>query len=94
MINFVLVMVGGGLGAVVSAWLSDFINTKFSSPIPVAMLFVYNIGSILLGFVFGIAFNHQWFSMLIITGFLRGLKTFSTLSHELVLLLYLNFKPI
>ncbi|WP_415426925.1 fluoride efflux transporter FluC [Staphylococcus borealis] len=94
MINLVLVMVGGGLGAVVRAWLSDFINTKVSSPIPVATLIVNIVGSFLIGFVFGIALNHQWFSMLFITGFLGGLTTFSTLSHELVQLLYPHFKPI
>ncbi|MDM7863373.1 CrcB family protein [Staphylococcus borealis] len=94
MINLVLVMVGGGLGAVVRAWLSDFINSKVSSPIPVATLIVNIVGSFLIGSVFGIAMNHQWFSMLFIAGFLGGLTTFSTLSHELVQLLYPHFKSI
>ncbi|RIL70947.1 fluoride efflux transporter CrcB [Staphylococcus devriesei] len=91
MINGLLVMLGGGLGAIVRGWLSDYIKKKWSSSFPIATLIVNVCGSFLIGLVFSMTLHYQWFGMFIVTGFLGGLTTFSTMSYELVQMLTSKF---
>lgn len=93
-INGLLVMLGGGLGAMVRAWLSDYIKEKWSPNFPIATLIVNVCGSFLIGLVVGVTLHYQWFSMLVVTGFLGGLTTFSTMSYELVQMMTSKFKPL
>lgn len=94
MINVLLVMFGGGLGAVVRAWLTDYAKERWTSTLPIATLVVNIIGSFLIGLVLGLCIHLQWFSLFFVTGFLGGLTTFSTMSYELVNFLSPNFKPV
>ncbi|PNZ26706.1 CrcB-like protein [Staphylococcus petrasii] len=94
MINGLLIMLGGGLGAVVRAWLTDFTKSKWPSPLPIATLIVNIVGSFLIGLTFGVTLNHPSFSLFFTTGFLGGLTTFSTLSYELVNFITPKFKPL
>ena len=63
MIHILFIMVGGGIGAVIRAWLTDVFKSKITSPIPIATLIVNLVGSFLIGFVFGIAQDYQLFSL-------------------------------
>ena len=47
-------MIGGGLGAVVRAWLTDVTKSKWSTSIPIATLIVNWIGSFLIGLTTGL----------------------------------------
>ncbi|PTJ90232.1 fluoride efflux transporter FluC [Staphylococcus simulans] len=82
MSNLLLVMLGGGLGAVVRAAVTNSCS-KLSTQLPVATLIVNLVGSFLISLLSGIAIAQAWLSPLIIVGFLGGLTTFSTLSLEL-----------
>ena len=54
MIQALLIMIGGGLGAVVRAWLTDVTKSKWSTSIPIATLIVNWIGSFLIGLTTGL----------------------------------------
>lgn len=86
MSNLILVMLGGGLGAVTRAAITNSCS-KLSTQLPVATLIVNLIGSFLISLLSGIAIAQAWISPLIIVGFLGGLTTFSTLSQELTSIL-------
>lgn len=92
MIQALLIMIGGGLGAVVRAWLTDVTKSKWSTSIPIATLIVNWIGSFLIGLTTGLSIHLNWIHMFFITGFLGGLTTFSTMSYELAQCLTPSFK--
>ncbi|MFW3601648.1 fluoride efflux transporter FluC [Staphylococcus caprae] len=92
MIAILLVMLGGGIGAMLRALVTDICNRKFNSTIPIATPIVNIIGSFLIGIIMGISISHHWISPFFITGVLGGLTTFSTLSNELVHFLTPKFK--
>ncbi|WP_114603103.1 CrcB family protein [Staphylococcus sp. EZ-P03] len=82
MINLLLVMVGGGLGAVVRAAVTNSCK-NLRTQLPIATLIVNLAGSFLISIISGMAIGHAFVSPLLVTGFLGGLTTFSTLSSEL-----------
>lgn len=92
MIQALLIMIGGGLGAVVRAWLTDVTKSKWSTSIPIATLIVNWTGSFLIGLTTGLSIHLNWVNMFFITGFLGGLTTFSTMSYELAQCLTPSFK--
>lgn len=85
-----LVMLGGGIGAVIRALVTNFFNHKINSTYPFATLVVNIIGSFLIGLCMGLALNVTWLNTFLIVGILGGLTTFSTLSSELVQMLTPN----
>ncbi|UMT74913.1 CrcB family protein [Staphylococcus roterodami] len=87
MIATLLVMIGGGFGAVVRGALTDYCNAKFKSQLPIPTLIVNLIGSFLIGLIMGMAISNTWLPALLVTGFLGGLTTFSTLAKELTLMM-------
>ena len=56
MIAILLVMLGGGIGAVLRALVTDICNRKFNSTIPIATPIVNIIGSFLIGIIMGFQF--------------------------------------
>ncbi len=81
---------GAGLGALLRWWLGAALNPVFPT-IPMGTVAANLIGGLLVG-VAGAFFTHnaglapEW-RLLIITGFLGGLTTFSTFSLEVVTLI-------
>lgn len=90
--TILLVMLGGGIGAVIRASISNYFN-PFHSILPVGTLIVNIVGCILIGALSGLSLHIQWVNPFLITGILGGLTTFSTLSNELVGMLSPKFKP-
>lgn len=84
------VFVGAGLGALLRWWLGGLLNPVFPT-IPLGTVAANLIGGLLIGLASAV-FTHksglppEW-RLLVITGFLGGLKTFSTFSLEVVTLI-------
>ncbi|CAM3085802.1 fluoride efflux transporter FluC [Staphylococcus argensis] len=81
--NLILVLIGGGCGALVRGLLTDYCNQRFKQSYPIATIIVNIVASFLIAFVSGYSLQAQWLSPLFTIGFLGGLTTFSTLSSEL-----------
>ena len=87
----ILVVFGGaGSGALLRWWLGGWLNPVFPT-IPLGTLAANLIGGLLVGvasafFTHNTALPPEW-RLLIITGFLGGLTTFSTFSAEVVTLI-------
>ena len=90
MIAILLVMLGGGIGAVLRALVTDICNRKFNSTIPIATPIVNIIGSFLIGIIMGISISHHWISPFFITGVLGGLTTFPHFQTSWFIFLHLN----
>jgi CrcB protein len=88
--SMIAVFGGAGLGALLRWWLGGLLNPVFPT-IPLGTVAANLIGGLLVGVVSAF-FTHnaglppEW-RLLIITGFLGGLTTFSTFSLEVVTLL-------
>jgi CrcB protein len=81
---------GAGCGALLRWWLGGWLNSVFPT-IPLGTLAANLIGGLLVGvasafFTHNTALPPEW-RLLIITGFLGGLTTFSTFSVEIVTLI-------
>jgi CrcB protein len=87
---FLAVFGGAGCGALLRWWLGSWLNPVFPT-IPLGTLAANLIGGLLVG-VASAFFTHdaglppEW-RLLVITGFLGGLTTFSTFSVEVVTLI-------
>ncbi|MGK3150262.1 fluoride efflux transporter FluC [Staphylococcus shinii] len=92
MINCLLIMLGGGIGAVIRGFITNFCNHKFNSKLPVATPIVNIGGSFIIGLLLGSLLKLDWIEPFLIVGILGGLTTFSTLSSELVQLLMFKKK--
>jgi CrcB protein len=88
--SFLAVFGGAGFGALLRWWLGGWLNPVFPT-IPLGTLAANLIGGLLVG-VASSFFTHnsglapEW-RLLIITGFMGGLTTFSTFSVEVVTLI-------
>ncbi|HDD3437079.1 TPA: CrcB family protein [Staphylococcus aureus] len=91
MISIILVMIGGGLGAIARSAVTDYFNHKFTSKLPIATLIVNLVGSFLIGLTIGLSISISWFPAFFVTGFLGGLTTFSMLAKELTLMMMPKF---
>jgi CrcB protein len=85
--NFLYVIIGGGIGALLRYFSSQFINSSVNIKFPFGTLFVNCIGALLIGFLINIfdvfQINIKW-KLFLITGFLGGYTTFSAYSLETV----------
>ena len=85
--SFLLVLLGGGTGALlrflVSGWLKNPVNG-----FPAGTFGVNMMGCFFIGFLYNISFmQNQQFKLLLITGLLGGFTTFSTFGMETFYLL-------
>jgi CrcB protein len=90
LLAFVSVFVGAGLGAVLRWWLGARLNPLFPT-LPLGTLAANLLGGLLIGIAIAWLNRHPGLPpelrLLLITGFLGGLTTFSTFSAEVVGLL-------
>lgn len=96
-----VVFMGSGIGGVCRFLLSDVVNRFFSkscqhsvilSSFPWGTFFVNIIGCFIIGLIYGLVDKNiimsQETKLLLTTGFCGGLTTFSTFSHENLLLFH------
>ncbi len=84
-VHFIWIALGGALGAVCRAVIGIWIPTEY----PWATLVVNVLGSLLIGFIFGLeAFHHLSpnLRIMLTTGFCGALTTFSTFSYQTIAL--------
>jgi fluoride exporter len=89
--NYVLVFVGGGMGAAARYWLSGWVPGKIQSDFPVGTLAVNMLGCFLIGLLMS-AFEERFLAqpsvrVFLTIGILGGFTTFSTFSFETVALI-------
>jgi CrcB protein len=88
---FLVVAVGGGLGAAARFWLADSIRTRRPSSMPIGTIAVNVLGSFVIGVVTGLVLAvgagpfEQW-RLFLATGICGGFTTFSTATVESVAL--------
>jgi CrcB protein len=84
---YLLVVIGGGIGALLRYLSTQFINSIFKIQFSFGTLFVNCVGALLIGFLINFfdlySLNTKW-KLLLITGFLGGYTTFSAYSLETV----------
>jgi CrcB protein len=86
MLKVLLVLVGGGLGSVSRYGITLLAGRLFGSSFPVGTLCVNLVGCFLIGVAFALGAQRNILSpsarLLVMTGFLGGLTTFSTYALE------------
>jgi CrcB protein len=88
--SMIAVFGGAGLGALLRWWLGGLLNPVFPT-LPLGTMAANLVGGLLVGFASAFFAQHtglapEW-RLLVITGFMGGLTTFSTFSLEVVNLL-------
>ena len=94
-VQYIVVFLGGGLGAVCRYLATSFFAVRFGSAFPCGTLFVNVSGSFLMGvlmgllplFPFGDKYLPENLRLLLAVGFLGGFTTFSSFSMETLTLL-------
>jgi len=85
--NYIYVIIGGGIGALLRYLFTQHINGFFNNRFTLGTFFVNCIGSLLIGFLMSMftcfSIDNKW-KLLVITGFLGGYTTFSAYSYETV----------
>ena len=83
--NLLLVGLGTGIGATMRYLLTNMVNKRMNdAKFPYATLFINLLACLLIGFAMNYPSNVV--KLLIISGFLGGLSTYSTFANEVVLL--------
>jgi len=84
--TILLVGSGGFIGSVTRYYMSKFIQNSTFTSFPTGTLFVNILGSLILGFLVGLAIKHPSFSLewrlALMVGFCGGFTTFSTFTSE------------
>lgn len=90
-VQFILIFLGGGLGSVARYLLGRWVNTWHNYQFPVGTLAVNVIACLVLGMMVGVADHRQLMSpssrLFWTVGFCGGFSTFSTFSHETLVLI-------
>ena len=81
----ILVFIGGGFGSVLRFVIGKYLNST-ASGIPYGTFLANILGSLLIGFILGLAAKNSTLShsqtVLLATGFCGGFTTFSTFAYE------------
>ncbi|GHV90675.1 hypothetical protein AGMMS50268_11780 [Spirochaetia bacterium] len=83
--NYLLVILGGGIGAVLRYLSTQGLGALIKTPFPAGTLAVNAAGALVIGFLFSIFETHAvpaGLRLFLITGFLGGYTTFSSYSLE------------
>ncbi|MGM7722898.1 fluoride efflux transporter CrcB [Metabacillus sp. Hm71] len=88
LLHILLVAIGGFFGAIARFSISEILNNKPASRIPLGTLTVNLSGAFLLGIITGVKADAM-IGLLFGTGFIGAFTTFSTLKFEMIKL-YLN----
>ena len=87
-VEYLVVAVGGALGAMGRHGLSTFVQDRWQGAFPVGTLAVNLLGCFALGVYFTLLHEREYFSpetrLLVATGILGSLTTFSTFGHETI----------
>jgi len=84
---YLLVVLGGGTGALLRYLSTQFVNSIFKTQFSFGTVFVNCVGALLIGFLinfFDLNILNAKLKLLLITGFLGGYTTFSAYSLETV----------
>ncbi|EKU50296.1 fluoride efflux transporter FluC [Staphylococcus massiliensis] len=93
MIKILLVLLGGGVGAVLRGLITNLFKKSFPKvTFPLATTVVNLVGCFLIGYISQFDLNDS-LKTLIVTGMLGGLTTFSTMMYELIQMLNDDNKP-
>jgi fluoride exporter len=89
--NFIIVFLGGGIGAAARYWLSGTIARTSGSPFPLGTITVNVVGCFLIGFLMT-AFEERFLvtpslRLFLTIGILGGFTTFSTFGYETIAML-------
>ena len=83
--QLLLVFIGGGFGSVLRFLIGKFLNNQ-QTGIPYATLTANILGSLLIGFILGLAAKNETLTqnhtLLLATGFCGGFTTFSSFAYE------------
>ena len=83
--NYLFVLLGGGVGAVLRYLSTQSITAFIKTPFPAGTLAVNALGALVIGFLFSLFEAHAvpaGLRLFLITGFLGGYTTFSSYSLE------------
>ncbi|MEN1968090.1 fluoride efflux transporter CrcB [Lentibacillus sp. N15] len=86
LINVIMVAIGAAFGVLARVLSSNWIKSKWTHTFPLATFIVNITGSLLLGFLTGLAIG-SYLSLLLGTGFMGSFTTFSTFNVENIELL-------
>jgi CrcB protein len=85
--NYLLVIIGGGIGALLRYASTQGINAVFNQKFTLGTFVVNCIGSLLIGFLINMfdlfSMDDKW-KLLVITGFLGGYTTYSAYAYETI----------
>lgn len=83
--NMFMVLIGGGIGAVLRYFVQLGIGKSDGNVFPMSTFLVNIIGSLLIGILAAVALKYKWNEMMVLlvfTGFLGGFTTFSSFALE------------
>ncbi|OGU25478.1 MAG: camphor resistance protein CrcB [Ignavibacteria bacterium GWA2_54_16] len=89
--SYLLVFLGGGIGAATRYWMSGLVHERLGSAFPYGTLAVNILGCFVIGLIMGSMeerfLSHPSLRMFLTIGILGGFTTFSSFSYETIAML-------